>query len=309
MAKLVALPGGKSPIFECYFCHDETQDRATQCPSCGQFDTLVRQEVATDELEKRHGREAKHAIKLSLRRPKFYSTGSLAWDTVLGGGFVKPSSTLIYGPRGVGKSTRALQIALHVAALCRGKVLYGSAEMPAEHVRLYAERIGVPTSLLNKLWVQDSNDALDLLANVEQLHPAVVVWDSIQRFTWEGDLGDVELRQVVHHAIDAGKHYKMITILLSQVSKEDVFLGPNGIGHDVDVMVRLSRENHELIVETPDKNRFAPTPMRASETFLADPKKSVAREDPPVIVTIDEDQATADWLASSHTAPGSTRIS
>jgi predicted ATP-dependent serine protease len=169
--------------------------------------------------------------------------------------------------------------------------------MPAEHVRLYAERIGLPKSSLERLWVQDSNDALDLLANIEQERPTVVVWDSIQRFTWEGDLGDVELRQVVHHAIDAGKHYKMISILLSQVSKEDIFLGPNGIGHDVDVMVRLTREDGDLIVETPDKNRFAPTPMRAVERFLAEPEEREAIDKPELGLTIDDDEATREWQA------------
>jgi DNA repair protein RadA/Sms len=296
--KLRAISGGKSPLFVCFVCHEETRQRATACPACGRLDTLVRQEEEAPE-ESDPGRPAKHAVKLSLRRPKFYSTGSEAWDTVLGGGFVKPSSCLVYGPRGVGKSTRALALGLHVAHLTRGKILYGSAEMPAEHVRLYAERIGVEKTALARLWVQDSTDALDLLANIDQERPTVVVWDSIQRFTWEGELGDVELRQVVHHALEATKHYKLISIFLSQVSKEDVFLGPNGIGHDVDVMVRLSRENGDLIVETPDKNRFAPTPMRASERFLAEPEERETVNESRLPLTIDEDQATREWLTSS----------
>lgn len=293
--KLEVLPGGKSSKYVCYLCDHETFQGASKCPACGQFDTLIRQDDEAPAELPEPGRPAKHATKLSLRRPKFYSSGSKAWDIVLGGGFVKPSSVLVYGPRGVGKSTRALQLAVHVAALTKGKVLYGSAEMPAEHVRLYAERIGFSRAELGRLWVQDSNDALDLLANIDQERPTVVVWDSIQRFTWEGELGDVELRQVVHHAIDAGKHYKLISILLSQVSKEDIFLGPNGIGHDVDVMVRLSRKGNDLIVETPDKNRFAPTPQSASESFLAD----VAEEAPTrrAVPTIDDDEATREWLA------------
>ena len=296
---LTSIPGGKAPIFECYSCHETTRLRASVCPSCGRFDTLQRQ----DEPEERTpGRVAKCATQLSLRRPKFYSSGSAAWDSCLGGGFVKPSSVLVYGPRGVGKSTRALQIAVHLATLAKGTVLYGSAEMPAEHVRLYAERLGLTKADLSRLWVQDSNDALDLLANIEQERPTVVVWDSIQRFTWEGDLGDVELRQVVHHAIDAGKHYKMISILLSQVSKEDIFLGPNGIGHDVDVMVRLTREDRNLIVETPDKNRFAPTPMRASESFLAQPEERKPIDKARLDLTIDQDDDVCEWQAR-HAPP------
>jgi DNA repair protein RadA/Sms len=258
------LPGGKAPVFKCYLCDFETRLRQSACPGCGRFDTLVRDEPEASEGA---GRPARRALNLSTRPPKFISTGSKAWDEVLGGGLVKPSSVLVYGGRGVGKSTRALTIALHVAELVGGKVLYGSAEMPAEHVRLYAERIGASRRALDRLWIQDSKDALDLLANVEQINPAVVVWDSIQRMTWQGETGDLELREVVHHAIEAGSHYKHVALLLSQVGKDDTFLGPSGIAHDVDVVISLSRAGGDLIVEAKDKNRFAPTPARAVERF------------------------------------------
>jgi DNA repair protein RadA/Sms len=298
---LVALPGGKLPKYECYCCHEQTSNREPRCPGCGRFDTLIREEP--EEPTFNEGSRAVQASKLRAKRLRVYSSGSEAWDTALGGGFVKPSSVLLYGPRGIGKSTRALQIALHLASLTRGKALVGSAEMPAEHVRRYAERLGASHTELSRLWIQDSSDALDLLANIEQERPAVVVWDSIQRFTWEGELGDVELRQVVHHALEATKHYKLISLFLSQVTKDEIFLGPNGIGHDVDVMVRLSREDGDLIIEIPDKNRFAPTPMRARERFLAEPKEPDAIDQLPREKTIDQDQATADWFRRKPGTP------
>lgn len=260
------IAGGKSPLYKCYLCDHETHARQSTCPGCGRFDTLIREDGETPEQE--DDRRAKHAVRLSLRAPRFISTGSAAWDTVLGGGFVRPSSVLVYGPRGVGKSTRALGLALHVGELTRGKVLYGSAEMPAEHIRLYAERVGASKAALSRLWVQDSSDAVDMLDNIEQIRPAIVIWDSIQRMTWEGELGDTELRNVVHQAINAGRRQKLVSILLSQVGKDGAFLGPNGIVHDVDVAVRLTRDDRDLVIETPDKNRFAPTPLSARESFL-----------------------------------------
>lgn len=271
------LPGGKSPLLTCYLCDFETRVRSSTCPGCGRFDTLVR-----DEPEPPEGKPAKNAARLALRRPQFISTGSKAWDEVLGGGLVKPSSVLLYGPSGVGKSTRALAIALHVAELLRGKVLYGSAEMPAEHIRIYAERIGISPAKLERLWVQDSQDALDLLANVEQIRPAVVVWDSIQRMTWQGEIGDVELKQVVHHAIEHAQRYNHVAILLSQVSKDQSFSGPSGIEHDVDVSIRLSRKDRDLVVEAPHKNRFAPTPAASRERFGAEEPDPATPEQVPV---------------------------
>jgi DNA repair protein RadA/Sms len=273
--KLIA--GGKSPVFTCYLCDFETRERSTTCPGCGRFDTLVR-----DEPEVAEPKAPKNAAKLELRKPEFVSTGSPAWDLVLGGGFVKPSSILLYGPSGVGKSTRALALAVHAAELVRGKVLYGSAEMPAENVRVYAERIGLSAARLERLWVQDSRDAHDLLENIDQIRPAVVVWDSIQRMLWGGELGDIALREVVHAAIESCQRTGHVAILLSQVSKDRGFSGPSGIEHDVDVSVRLRREDGDLVIEAPHKNRFAPTPAHGRERFGAEEPDRAPSEHVPV---------------------------
>jgi DNA repair protein RadA/Sms len=281
------IEGGKGPVFSCFMCDAVSPTRSTTCPGCGRFDTLVREGEPANE-----GKAPKHAAKLAYQRPQFISTGSKAWDEVLGGGFVKPSSVLIYGPSGVGKSTRALELAVHTAELVRGKVLYGSAEMPADHVRIYAERIGLSPRALDRLWVQDSRDALDVLLNVEQMRPAVVVWDSIQRMTWQGELGDVELRQVVHAAIESSQHYGHVSILLSQVSKDRSFSGPSGIQHDVDVSVRLSREDRDLVIEAPYKNRFAPTPALARERFGTEEPDRPPPENAPL--ALNDQKAPAD---------------
>src|SRR5207237_1047085 len=61
-------------------------------------------------------------------------------NTVLGGGIVKGSASLIAGDPGVGKSTLLLQLCLSLAGAGK-KVLYISGEESAEQISMRAERI------------------------------------------------------------------------------------------------------------------------------------------------------------------------
>lgn len=205
---------------------------------------------------------------ISEELPPTISTGRAAWDMALGGGLTRPSSVLLYGPPGVGKSTSSLTIACHVAKLTNRVALYGSAEMPATQLRKLAGEIGLTKSDLRRLYIQDSPEMEDLLADVEELEPAFVVIDSIQRFRWEGSLGERELRSVVTGAIEAGHAIGAITVLISQVTKDDDFVGENGIAHDVDVELALRKAGPGLVgVDCNEKNRFAPTPLGGIEAL------------------------------------------
>src|SRR6185369_10653670 len=211
--KLVSV---RNDSYECVACGHEENTPQGICPQCGAHDGLARREDVQEDPtpeERPTRRRARPAQRVSSRLPKPFSTGRQAWDHVLGGGLVKPSSVLVYGPRGVGKSTNLLRVATHAAKAMGGCTLYGSSEMPAEHLRMVIDRLGVPTK---DLWISDSGDTEDMLEDIEELEPAVIVWDSIQRFRWEGALGEVELKSVVHAAIQAGIACKAVTLLVSQ---------------------------------------------------------------------------------------------
>ena len=258
--------------YACVSCGREDEEKHGKCPSCGVGDSYVSlddvsPEEYSPEVEPR--KRARNAAKVDGRLPEPVSTGRKAWDAALGGGLVRPSSVLVYGPRGVGKSTSMLRIALHAARELRGEVLYGSSEMPAEHLRMVLDRLGLTD--LKRLWISDSGEAEDMLADAEDIGPAVVVWDSIQRFRWEGAIGEVELRSVVHAAISLGVGLGAVSLLVSQVTKDETFIGPNGIGHDVDVLVSLRGVGPNLVaVECNEKNRFAPTPLSATEELYSE---------------------------------------
>ncbi len=255
-----------SSPYVCLACEAELDHFSPICPSCTSAETVTRSEAFEQASQKSTRNRAQVASKVSATLPAKISTGRKAWDAVLEGGFVKPSSVLLHGPKGVGKSTSALRIGIHVAKLTNRKALYGSAEMPKEHLRMMLDKVGIPESDLKYLYINDSGNFEDMLEDILLLKPIVTIWDSIQRFKVEEEIGEIELRKVVIGAIELSNSVKGIGLLLSQVNKDDDFLGHNGIGHDTDVVLSLRKVGPNLIsVECLEKNRFAPTPLTATE--------------------------------------------
>jgi DNA repair protein RadA/Sms len=265
--------------FVCLACSAGFDEYAEVCEKCLKEDTICeRDTVLTDAGEARGERPKTRVQKLSTVSPSLppkTSTGRTAWDIALGGGLTRPSSVLVQGPKGVGKSTSALRIADYVSTRYRKPALYGSAEMPKEHVRRLGDALGLK---MTELYILDAGHLEDMVDAIEELSPILIIWDSIQRFQVEGELGDIPLRMTVSGAIRAGNRTKAASILLSQVTKEEVFIGRSEIGHDVDVVLSLKRESrNEISITCPDKNRFAPTPTSARERLYEGARTHAAR--------------------------------
>lgn len=267
---LKLISGGRNR-YGCVACGEGAPGRSVQCEACGAEGTIVLLEEEPEPPDHAPlGRRARSLLSISHRpRPKVTS-GRPAWDEALGGGFTRPSSVLVYGPPGVGKSTSLLRIGVRLACELGGTCLYGSSEMPAEHIRQVVHDLGIPPSQWKRLFVQDSPDAEDVQADLEALSPAVIVWDSIQRYRFRGELGETELRNVVTDAIEMGQAARAVTILVSQVTKDGIFVGERGIAHGVDVEIELTKEGEGLVrVTCASKNRFAKTPRSGVEALRA----------------------------------------
>lgn len=110
-------------------------------------------------------------------------TGIHGLDHALCGGFPRPSSVLIYGPKGIGKTTLALQI--QIAALDRGESgLYITyRETPPDIIR-YMRRLGAPVAdyvSMGKFKIFDNHSALHSISKKDiesslppELHKAIV---------------------------------------------------------------------------------------------------------------------------------------
>jgi DNA repair protein RadA/Sms len=262
----------KSGKYICVACDSSTDHFAMFCDACGSCETVVHdEEEETYEMEAKESyrtrQRAKRALHIDTTEPRFVSTGRAAWDTALGGGFVLPSSVLVPGPAGVGKTTSLLRIADYISTKLHRPVLYGSAEMPGRSIRMLGNRLGLE---MKRLFVNDSGRFEDMHDDIAELRPALVVWDSLQRFRVDERIGVVEVRSVLLGAIEAGNRVDAVTIFTSHVNKEEDFSGENSIGHDVDAVLWLRKIGPNLIsVECPVKNRNGPTPMTATEPLYS----------------------------------------
>lgn len=259
------MRGKTGPIrYECFACAAPAEGRTTQCGVCGALGTVIEVDEVPSEPEGPVpiGAICAHDVLPLLPRP--LRTGREAWDTALGGGVVRPSTVLVAGPKGVGKTTSTIAVAVHLARALRGKALFASAEMPIAHVRMVTARLGFGAADLRALYVLGTADVENVLVAIDEIGPAVIVWDSLQRFRWRGELG--QLVEVLTRAKAKGESANAVTLVISHVTKEGEIWGSSGIGHDSDVelFIRPS-EPGVVLVECPNKNRFAPTPASATE--------------------------------------------
>lgn len=248
----------------CIACGTSYENQASICDQCGNVETIIEDETEiTTAPIGRSRRRAKKACKISTKTATKFSTGRPAWDIALGGGLVKPSSILVPGPRGVGKSTSLLRILNHLGQAFRKPVLYGCSEMNAESVKALGVRLNLE---MHHLFINDSRHWEDMHDDIEEIKPVAIVWDSIHRYMVDDELGEIPLRKVVTGAIEMGLRYKAISFLVSHVTKGEDFVGDSSIGHDVDVVLWIRRAGPGMIaIECTDKNRDGPTPLTATE--------------------------------------------
>lgn len=121
-----------------------------------------------------------------------FSTGSLALDLALGGGYPKGRAIEIYGPESAGKSTLALHAVAQVQK--NGGI---AAYIDAEHALdpTYAKKLGVDT---DNLWVSQPDSGEQALAVAEELVKSgavdLIIVDSVAALVpqaeLDGDMGD-----------------------------------------------------------------------------------------------------------------------
>ena len=135
-------------VYSCQNCGAESAKWLGRCPSCGSWNTFV------EELIQKPSSRTIGTVTRGLARPvslgEVTSNKETRVDTkiselnrVLGGGLVKGSLILLGGEPGIGKSTLALQLALH---LNDHKILYISGEESLQQIKLRAERINPANS-------------------------------------------------------------------------------------------------------------------------------------------------------------------
>ena len=249
--------------YRCAECAAETPKWMGRCTSCGAWDSLaaVGDEPVADDAP--IGPPRSPAVPIDrvevpalVRSP----TGVAELDRVLGGGLVAGSVTLLAGEPGIGKSTLTLQLANGLAASGRS-VLVISGEESASQVRLRAERLG---TLRPKVWLAAEHELDQVLAQVRELEPDVVVLDSIQTVSGRdlaGPPGSVhQVAGCAARLAAEAKSRDMPTILVGHVTKDGGLAGPRTLEHLVDTVVTFEGDRHHALrLLRAVKHRFGST--------------------------------------------------
>lgn len=253
-------------VFYCTACGNETPRWQGRCPACGEWNTIVEHEEKPSPLVKGN----KISLDGSTHRPKKlkevdcdlevrFDTGLGELDRVLGGGAVKGSLVLVGGAPGIGKSTLLLQICEY---LCKKQsVLYVSGEESETQIKLRANRLGVDT---DKLYLLSETDLGQILDTTKELHPDVLIADSIQTLynrentSTPGSISQV--KDCTMALMQLAKGNGLTVFVVGHVNKEGSIAGPKVLEHMVDCVLYFEGESaHNYRILRAAKNRFGST--------------------------------------------------
>jgi len=164
-------------------------------------------------------------------------------NTVLGGGILMGSVSLLAGQPGIGKSTLLMQISAEVA---KGhKVLYVSGEESAGQVKLRAERLGAKSE---KLHFAASTSGNDIAKTIESGEFDLVIIDSIQTLAMdEISSAPGTVSQVTNCGnliIRAAKQTDTAVVIVGHVTKDGTLAGPKVLEHLVDVVLNFEGDRY-----------------------------------------------------------------
>lgn len=250
--------------FFCQNCGAQHTKWMGQCSVCNEWNTIVEEVV---QKEKTGGWKESNRLKntskplkieeIQLNSEERISTNNKELDTVLGGGLVKGSVTILGGEPGIGKSTLLLQVALAIPH----KVLYVSGEESQSQIKMRAERIQKkPSSCL----ILTETNTQQIFQNIEHFSPEILVIDSIQTLhtnTIDASSGSIsQIRETTSELIAFAKETGIPVILIGHINKEGQIAGPKILEHMVDVVLQFEGDrNHMYRILRALKNRFGST--------------------------------------------------
>lgn len=259
--------------FVCQECGYDSPAFLGKCPECGSWNSFKEFSVASKSatntprsMMRAMSLEAKpEPLSKIQQNPKVRLTTDFSeMDTVLGGGIVVGSATLVAGDPGIGKSTLLLQLCINLAKRAK-KILYVSAEESREQVAMRAKRIALADNALvaENLLLLSLTDTDAIVSAIENANPDFVVIDSVQTVQSEnagglsGSVGQV--RYGAQQFIRLAKEKNIAIMIVGHVTKEGMVAGPMVLSHMVDTVLFLEGEKFtKTRILRSLKNRFGP---------------------------------------------------
>ena len=247
--------------YECTACATQTPKWGGQCPGCNAWNTLIEQ-----QLEKTTGHRyeslAPPSQVVSMASVEAidmdrFSSGSVEFDRVLGGGLVQGAVVLIGGDPGIGKSTLLLQTAVHVSQ-AHTRVLYVSGEESLAQIALRAQRLGLGEACIDLLTEISLEKIIQVIS---ERKPLFVVIDSIQTLFTDAlnaAPGSVsQVRECAAQLTRCAKQGGSTLVMIGHVTKEGTLAGPRVLEHMVDAVLYFEGDSHSSFrLVRSFKNRF-----------------------------------------------------
>ncbi len=261
--------------FVCQECGYDTTSWLGKCPECGAWNSLkefrTAQKGKSERSQSRVGLDTPKPQRLNeivYKQTSRIQTNFQELNTVMGGGIVHGSVTLVAGDPGVGKSTLLLQLALSLSD--HNNILYVSGEESVDQIKMRAERIA--KSKTENVKLKKGKDNLFLLAHtdtdeivmqIEESKPDLVIIDSIQTIESQNVAGlSGSVGQVRYSALQfvrTAKQNNIPILLVGHVTKDGMVAGPMVLSHMVDTVLFLEGEKFSKTrILRSLKNRFGP---------------------------------------------------
>ncbi len=252
-------------VYVCSHCGQDSPKWMGKCPSCGEWNTFVKEIVREPSAAGRRKAHAEQSGSLPVALHEITSGEEPRIDLpddelnrVLGGGLVRGSLVLLGGEPGIGKSTLLLQTVLRL----RGqRVLYVSGEESARQLKLRADRL--PHGATDCL-IACETSLEQIFVHIRNTCPDIVVIDSIQTIFTEGidsSAGSLmQVRECSAALLKFAKESNTPVILIGHINKEGSIAGPKVLEHIVDAVLQFEGDRHYLYrILRSIKNRFGST--------------------------------------------------
>ncbi|MFT3678474.1 MAG: DNA repair protein RadA [Chitinophagaceae bacterium] len=255
--------------FFCQHCGYESVKWVGQCPSCGQWNSLVEETIQKDTTGKNNKgwkdyKEDKRSNKpvtlseIKSGEERRLTTADAELNRVLGGGIVPGSIVLVAGEPGIGKSTLFLQVGLQLKDIC---VLYISGEESEQQIKMRADRL---RQNHENFYLLTETSTQTIFQEIKKLKPDLVIVDSIQTLQTpfiESSPGSVsQIRECAAEFQRFAKETNTPVFLIGHITKDGSIAGPKILEHMVDTVLQFEGDRHYAyrILRT-HKNRFGGT--------------------------------------------------
>lgn len=246
-------------IYVCRECGREESKWTGKCPDCGSWNSFEEKSITPakniDRTKTVIDEDVRTLNEVPYEKTMRVSSRMEEFDRVLGGGVMRPSSVLVGGEPGIGKSTLMLQIISSLSEY--GPVLYISGEESPSQVRLRAERLNLPTEKI-QIFCDTRLESIEEV--IERIRPAYIVVDSVQTLSssaLESAAGSPnQIKTCCMELSVRAKKAGSAIFFIGHVTKDGIIAGPKIIEHMVDTVLYFESAENGIRLLRASKSRF-----------------------------------------------------